>query len=314
MKILYLIIVLATSFNVFANVVVDLSKIEEGQYQFVNWHNLPVLIFHRTENQIEQLHLSANKTINQIPLEFYARRYGNDVANAIKKGEHFNRKQLRSFDGRWFVAIGSSPEVGVRLRVYGDESAIMDPMDGTFYDLTGRVVDKLSTKKDLSIPDYKISNQSLIIYTKPSVNDIDFSQGKVKPNDLPEKQIVDALNWKKFKLAGEILDNHPKAINDSEVNMTILVAATIYGDKELLEKALKYGADINILFKNNSTPLNTALMSNHMDIAKYLIDSGASTQKVCHPKHKNRCSTPTLEMAKMIEGTEGLIRKWIKNQ
>jgi Rieske Fe-S protein len=313
-RILYLFIVLAPSFNVFANVVVDLTKIEEGQHKLVNWQSLPVLIFHRTENQIEQLHLRGNRAINQAPVEFYARRYGNSVANAIKKGEHFNRKVLRSFDSSWFVVIGSSPEAGVRLRVYGDENVIMDPMDGTFYDLTGRVVDNLSTKKDLPIPDYKITNQSLIIYTKPSVNDKDYSQGKVNPNDLPKKQILDALDWNKLKLAEEILANHPKTMNDSEVNMRILVSATIYGDKELLEKALKYGADINILFNNNSTPLNTALMTNHMDIAKYLIDSGATIQKVCHPIHKKRCSTPTLEMAKMIEGTEALIRKWIKNQ
>lgn len=302
---------LIISFNTFSDVVVDLSKIGEGQYKIVDWQNLRVIVFHRTESQIKQLNLSTNRAAKPASTAFYARLYGNAMANALRRGEQLNEKQLRSFDDKWFVAIGFSPESGAALRVYENESVLMDPSDGILYDLTGRVIDDSSTKRDLSIPEYKVSDQSLTIYIKPSSNDIDYSEGRVNRSDPPEKQVIDAINWRKFQLAKVILDTHPNIINSLEVNVAILAVATIYGDKELLEKAIKYGGNVNVLFKNNSTPLNTALISNHMDVAKYLVNNGASLQKICHPKYPTRCSTSTWEVAKMIEGVEADLEKWV---
>ncbi|MFD2167651.1 ankyrin repeat domain-containing protein [Thalassotalea euphylliae] len=312
MKIIYLVIFLATSFDCFADVVVDLSRIKEGEYQFVNWQNLPVLVYHRTREQIELLNTSTDKAVNLASNDFYARRYGNTVANGLLRGEQFNQYRLRSSYDKWFVAIGASPEIGVKLRIKSDKNAIMNPMDGSLYDLTGRVIGNSLNKKDLSIPSYTISDQSLIIFTKSLPDDIDFSEGKINSKDQPEKQIVDALSWKKFELVGEILDQNPSIIKNSEVNLAVLVAATTYGDKELLKKAINYGAEINIVFRNKSTPLNTALISNYLDMAKYLIESGAKTESFCQPTDCKFCSTPTLEIAKMMEDTEQLVMQWLK--
>lgn len=304
---IFIFIVTIISFSASADVVVDLSKIKVGQYEIVNWNNLPVIVFHRTENQIQYLKLKIDRPTNTASESIYAKFYGEFIASALLEGDDINKKHMRSLDEKWFVVIGFAPESGVALRVH--ESALMDPTDGTFYDLTGRVVDESSNKKDLSMPKYKIYDEKLTIFT--SSGDITPPRSSVNSKDLPEKQIIDSISLKEFKIAKSLIIAHPYIVKIPKINTAILAAATIYGDKELLETAIKNGANINVLFENNSTPLNTALVLNNMDVAEYLIKNGASLQIVCHPKYPTRCSTPTLEVAKMIEGTEAIVKKWI---
>lgn len=312
MREIFLCCVFFFSCNAFSDVVVNLSKIKDGQYEIVNWQNLPIIVFHRTENQIKHLKLNIERPVIPASPMVYERLYGPSIAGALKQGDDMNKSHLRSLDEKWLIVIGFAPESGVALRVYGSKGVLMDPTDGTVYDLTGRVVDKSSNKKDLSVPEYKLSAQTLTIFTKP--DQIDYVKNIVNPKDSPEKQVIDLLTGKEFKWAKTLINSHPTVVNNSKVNTAVLAVATIYGDKELLEIAIKHGAKINILLGNNSTPLNTALISDHMDIAEYLIKNGASIHKLCDPKNVDRCSTPTLEVARMIEGTEAIVKKWIREQ
>ena len=87
MRKIFIFIVTIISFSASADVVVDLSKIKVGQYEIVNWNNLPVIVFHRTENQIQYLKLKIDRPTNTASESIYAKFYGEFIASALLEGD-----------------------------------------------------------------------------------------------------------------------------------------------------------------------------------------------------------------------------------
>lgn len=307
-KILVLLMCIASP-NAFCDTSFDLSTIKEGQYDSVTWKNLPIFIFHRTQSQIEHLSRTSTRAANTAPSK-YKRMYGIAIASAVEKGNEANSNGLRSLDDKWFIVLGHSPEIGVILRVYVNEGVMMDPSDGTHYDLTGRVIDKNSTKKDLSIPHYEISGNNLTIFDGMSDEEVRKSienfQGTL------EEKVQYVISNNDYDTLNTMLNQNPTLIKSANVNLMVLVAVTIYGEKEVLDTAIKNGADINIVFKNGTTPLISALMADNIEIAEHLFRNGASIERFCDKNDPTRCSAPTLAVAKNIPGAEEVVKSWMQ--
>jgi len=88
-------------------------------------------------------------------------------------------------------------------------------------------------------------------------------------NNYPEivKLILDARQ----KPAAELWDDDPLfMVNKS--NCSALHESTIMGDLESTKLLVEAGADINLTSRDGSTPLTSAIMRDHIDIIKYLLE------------------------------------------
>jgi len=66
-------------------------------------------------------------------------------------------------------------------------------------------------------------------------------------------------------------------VNDD--NFTPLTAAVYYERTEILEKLIKFGANVNYTNENGETPLMVAATENNLDMLRILTDNGADWNK-----------------------------------
>ncbi|XP_050438309.1 myotrophin-like [Adelges cooleyi] len=93
-------------------------------------------------------------------------------------------------------------------------------------------------------------------------------------------------------------------INNSTNGRTMLHKACDYGHLDIVEYLIQNGADINKKDNFGITPLLCALWENHLKVAKYLIDKGATTTLLTPEGLKYYECIEDLEMINLLKQLE----------
>lgn len=142
--------------------VFDVSEMEAGEVDIVEWFGKPLVIARRTQ-VVEDLLLLADRKILKDP----------DSEKSLQPD--FAGNPLRSATPGWFVAIGLGTGSGCALK-YSDPSdelingrkwpgGFVDPCDGSRYDLAGRVLVKHSAKRNIPVPVWRMEPDKLVVST-----------------------------------------------------------------------------------------------------------------------------------------------------
>ena len=138
---------------------VDVSKMIPGEVNFLTWEGRPVLIYKRQGAELAKLR------------EPDARLKDQNSQNSDQPESAEN--SYRSIEADWFVAIALGTDLGCSLEhLPAEPGPFQDkPWAGGFvdtcrksrYDLAGRVFESQYATKNLVVPAYAISGQTIIL-------------------------------------------------------------------------------------------------------------------------------------------------------
>jgi len=135
------------------SMLVETSRIKEGEVEYKLWHGRPVLILHRSSAQINTLG-SASQALRD-PNSNQSTQPDFALAQTAQ----------RSRGQQWFVAFSSGTHQGCPIELYpaGGEfldepwlGGFRDTCAGSVYDFAGRVFAEQPARENLSIPMYTI--------------------------------------------------------------------------------------------------------------------------------------------------------------
>ncbi len=148
----------STNERVFETMRVPLGQHAPGTVEFYNWNGRPVLVLHRTPEQIATLDDEAGLR---------------DPISRRSKQPEFALNSHRSRVPQWFVAIAAGTDLNCAIEFLPTEVADFrgkswpggfgDACRGARYDLAGRVYKDQHARKNLSVPPYTISGEYLVL-------------------------------------------------------------------------------------------------------------------------------------------------------
>lgn len=138
---------------------VNIAALQPGQTEFLTWEGRPVLVYRRTDTDVVQLR-SVDERIK-------------DPNSSHSVQPEFAMNAMRSQSIEYFVAIALGTGQGCTVEfVAGTEELFQgSPWHGGFmdscgkdrFDLAGRVFDNQYADKNLSVPQYSIEGDTLIL-------------------------------------------------------------------------------------------------------------------------------------------------------
>lgn len=138
---------------------VDVSAMASGEVIFLTWEGRPVMIYKRQSADFGKLREPDNR------LE--------DQNSQHSKQPVLAENAYRSLEPDWFVAIASGTDLGCSLELLPAESKPFQnrPWAGGFvdtcrksrYDFAGRVFESQFATKNLAVPAYAVSGQTIIL-------------------------------------------------------------------------------------------------------------------------------------------------------
>ncbi len=138
---------------------VQIGSMQPGEVRQVLWEGRPVLVYHRTADDIAALN-QANPDLL-------------DAESADSRQPAWAKNALRSKLPEYFVSIGVGTDFScpVGLLVASDEAFMSQPWMGGFvdecrgarYDLAGRVYQGQYADENLIVPDYRIDGDVLVL-------------------------------------------------------------------------------------------------------------------------------------------------------
>ena len=155
---------------------VDLSRIEAGKHKMINWDGRPVIVMHRTAAQLailRDLHRQS-EVANQTEKYLLA-----DPGSLESDQPAAAQNPYRSIDSRWFVALALGTdyecslirEPAVEMSTGDSDSGwpggFRDACRGSRYDLAGRVFADQFARRNITIPDYRIEQDTLLLGAQP---------------------------------------------------------------------------------------------------------------------------------------------------
>ncbi|MFT6308681.1 MAG: ubiquinol-cytochrome c reductase iron-sulfur subunit [Halioglobus sp.] len=139
--------------------IIDVSQMQMGEAMFLSWEGRPVIIYRRQDSEFSTL-----RTIDERLLD--AKSQSSD-----QPGNALNA--YRSVTPEWFVAIALGTDQGCSLtHVPADTTQFQQqPWQGGFidscrksrYDLAGRVYESQYATRNLVVPPYGVSAETLIL-------------------------------------------------------------------------------------------------------------------------------------------------------
>lgn len=138
---------------------VDISHLQPGDVEFVNWENRPIVIYRRTEADIEQLGAPGQRLL--------------DAASVSSEQPQGLNNDFRSPLPEWFVAIGLGTGHGCTLELLPASEELfqrkawtggfVDSCGKDRYDFAGRVYDGQYATRNLTVPLYSVEENTLIL-------------------------------------------------------------------------------------------------------------------------------------------------------
>lgn len=142
--------------------VFDISEIESGDVQIVEWFSKPLIIAHRTQATEAQLREAGNDLLQ-------------DPLSSGSTQPEFATNPLRSATAGWFVSLGIgtssgcalrySPPTGVLKNVVRRAGIFTDPCDSSRYDMAGRAFIDQAARKNTTIPVWRFERDKIIVST-----------------------------------------------------------------------------------------------------------------------------------------------------
>jgi len=138
---------------------VPLEGIEPGSMKTLVWGSRPVLIYHRSSEDIARLGLNDDRL--------------RDPASKKSEQPPFADNEFRSRNPQWFIAIALGTDLGCSLDyVPATDSyfqrelwmgGFVDSCRKARYDLAGRVYSDQFATENLAVPDYSIDENTLVL-------------------------------------------------------------------------------------------------------------------------------------------------------
>ena len=138
---------------------IDVSAIEMGEAMFLSWDGRPVVIYRRTDAEFSTLRSTDERLF--------------DAQSQNSNQPDDARNAYRSVSPDWFVAIALGTDQGCSV-TYMQASAELfqgKPWQGGFeddcrksrYDVAGRVYESQYATRNLVVPPYQVSGQTIIL-------------------------------------------------------------------------------------------------------------------------------------------------------
>jgi len=139
--------------------VVDMSNLGPGEARIVLWEGRPVLIYHRTEQQVQALNVADARLV--------------DARSKHSRQPVWAKNDQRSSTPEYFISIGVGTDFScpIDLLPASDEPFMEQPWTGGFvdecrggrYDFAGRVYSGQYADENLIVPEYRIKDKTLIL-------------------------------------------------------------------------------------------------------------------------------------------------------
>ena len=138
---------------------IPLEGQEPGTAEWYNWNGRPILVLHRSAEQLAALSLHESEL--------------QDPGSVRSRQPDFAKNRYRSSDDNWFVAIAAGTDFSCAIEYLAPTTenfrdlpwsgGFVDACRGARYDVAGRVYSGQHAKKNLSIPSYRIEGTQLIL-------------------------------------------------------------------------------------------------------------------------------------------------------
>lgn len=133
-----------------------------------------------------------------------------------------------------------------------------------------------SEKEDESDPVVSLNDPFLEIVI-PEGEPTLFTAVRLGDTDMIDRQLRQELDLN-MKAEGEAckIKNQSMAHRVSSTHYAVLHLATLHSSKQVIEKLLDHGADIDVLDEQHRTPLHFAVVANRTPVVRFLISRGAN--------------------------------------
>jgi ubiquinol-cytochrome c reductase iron-sulfur subunit len=138
---------------------VDVSQMQVGEAMFLNWEGRPVLIYRRQNSEFSTLRIRDERLLDP------SSEHSDQPPDALNA--------YRSVQPDWFVAIALGTDQGCSLtHLTANDSqfqkqswrgGFIDSCRKSRYDLSGRVYESQYATRNLVVPPYRISGETIIL-------------------------------------------------------------------------------------------------------------------------------------------------------
>lgn len=138
---------------------IDVSQMQMGEAMFLSWDGRPVVIYRRQDAEFSALRTTDERLRDE------KSRSSKQPADALNA--------FRSVKPEWFVAIALGTDQGCSLTHLPADSSVfleklwqggfMDACRKSRYDLAGRVYDSQYATRNLVVPPYRLSGETIIL-------------------------------------------------------------------------------------------------------------------------------------------------------
>jgi Rieske Fe-S protein len=279
----------------------DVSKLQAGEVQYLQWHGMPVLVYKRTADEMSQLQKLTTKAAEdgyylQLISHHNAKSKGNSRASALMVATYrLNTNPLRSTRPDIVVLLGISSSFGCKIELRAQQ--FVDPCSGSHYDLAGRILNPGQREfYHLLIPPHEYQAEQLIIGGKveTQIKTLDFTPDIQALNISVGEKLIEALEWHKPELALQFLKDPAVLQFKTVTGATALHLAATKASPDILEALIKSGFAVNAITTSQLTPLHFALISGQDDNAIMLLRHGASIYEVCHEQQCSKSAESVL--------------------
>lgn len=142
--------------------VFDVSHMNAGDVDIIEWFSKPLIIAHRTQKAENQLQAAGENEV-----------YDPDSEESSQP--EFAGNALRSSTPGWFVSLGLGSGSGCALQYQPPSTdranarewpgGFIDNCDGSHYDLAGRVLVDQAARKNTTIPVWRLESGKLFVST-----------------------------------------------------------------------------------------------------------------------------------------------------
>jgi len=143
----------------FPTKVVDIGGMRPGEFRTVLWEGRPILIYHRTAEQVQALQTTDPRLL--------------DEKSEKSRQPQWAQNKLRSSESAFFVSIGVGTDFSCPISLLVASTALfmdqpwgggyVDECRGARYDFAGRVYSGQYADENLIVPGYRIEANSLIL-------------------------------------------------------------------------------------------------------------------------------------------------------
>lgn len=135
-----------------APVEADLSKLEPGQMQVVEWRGKPVWILHRTPEMLASL-----EKVDQLA----------DPKSEKPNQPDYAQNEVRSIKPEYLVVVGICTHLGcsptMTQQMTGNTGGFLCPCHGSMFDYAGRVYANMPAPDNLIVPPYQYVSETTVL-------------------------------------------------------------------------------------------------------------------------------------------------------